>query len=99
MPTFRLTAKALTDLISIARYTEDMWGREQRNKYLAKLDVCFHLLAEKPYIGRTCDDIREGYRKYHTGRHLIFYRQTDIDIEIIRILHDRMDIEIHMPES
>ena len=99
MPTFRITAKAKADLVSIARYTEDIWGREQRNNYLAKLDESFHLLAEKPHIGRTCDDIREGYRKYHTGRHLIFYRQSDKDIEIIRILHDRMDIEIYLPET
>lgn len=99
MPTFRLTAKARADLVSIAHYTEDTWGREQRNKYLTKLDESFHLLAEKPHIGRTCDDILMGYQKYHIGRHLIFYRQSDKDIEIIRILHDRMDIEIHMPES
>lgn len=99
MPTFRLTTKALADLKSIARYTEDTWGREQRNKYLTKLDESFHALAEKPHMGRTCDDIRDGYRKYHIGRHLIFYRQANKDIEIIRILHNRMDIEIHLPES
>jgi toxin ParE1/3/4 len=99
MPTFRLTAKALADLKSIASYTEDTWGREQRNKYLAKLDECFHILAAKPHMGRSCDDISMGYRKYHVGRHLIFYRLSDKDIEIIRILHDRMDIEIYLPES
>jgi toxin ParE1/3/4 len=99
MPTFRISAKAKADLISIARYTEDRWGREQRNSYLAKLDGSFHLLAEKPHIGRSCDDISMGYRKYHVGRHLIFYRQSDNEIEIIRILHDRMDIEIHLPET
>ena len=99
MPTFRLTAKARADLVSIGRYTEDVWGREQRNKYLAELDECFHTLAAKPNMGRTCDDISKGYHKYHIGRHLIFYRHADKDIEIIRILHDRMDIEIHVPGS
>jgi toxin ParE1/3/4 len=34
MPTYRLTNKALEDLRSIARYTEENWGREQRNRYL-----------------------------------------------------------------
>ena len=38
MPAYRFTNKALEDLQSIARYTEKTWGREQRNKYLAKLD-------------------------------------------------------------
>jgi toxin ParE1/3/4 len=32
------------------------------------------------------------------GRHLIFYRQLSEDaIEIVRILHGRMDIETHLP--
>jgi toxin ParE1/3/4 len=33
------------------------------------------------------------------GRHLIFYRQRADSIEIIRILHDRMDIESHLTGS
>jgi toxin ParE1/3/4 len=37
-----------------------------------------------------------GYRVYHVGQHLIFYRQKSTGIEIIRILHDRMDVETHL---
>lgn len=95
MAGFRLSAKALGDLKSIGQYTERYWGREQRNKYLAMLDSCFHTLASEPEIGLACDYIKAGYQKYHAGRHLIFYRQGLKDIEIIRILHDRMDITSH----
>ncbi len=84
---------------SIGRYTQKKWGHEQCNKYLAKLDASFHTIASEPDIGLACDEIRSGYRKYHVGRHLIFYRQTDAHIEIVRILHDRMDVETHMPEN
>jgi toxin ParE1/3/4 len=98
MPSFRLTAKAKADLKSIARYTQDTWGREQRNKYLLELDSSLHTLARKPQRGRACDYIRKGYRKYHTGKHFIFYRQTNKGIEIIRILHESMDIENHLSE-
>ncbi|MBW1727051.1 MAG: type II toxin-antitoxin system RelE/ParE family toxin [Deltaproteobacteria bacterium] len=93
MLSFRLTAKALNDLKSIGRFTQKMWGREQRNIYLSKLDESFHLLADQPFLGTARDDIRENYRVYHVGRHLIFYRQHPAYIEIIRILHDRMDVE------
>jgi toxin ParE1/3/4 len=96
MPTFRLSAKSFEDLKSIARFTLKSWGREQRNIYLSKLDESFHILAEQPHIGNARDDIRKGYRVYHVGRHLIFYRQKSTAIEIIRILHDRMDVEIHL---
>lgn len=81
---------------SIGRFTEDKWGQVQRNKYLEKLDNSFHALARQPDLGRACNDIRMGYRVYHVGRHLIFYRQRADSVEIIRILHDRMDVETHL---
>ena len=99
MASFRLTERAKADLRSIGRYTQAAWGREQRNTYLARLDTSFHLLAREPHRARACDDIRPGYRKYHVGRHLIFYRESLEGVEIIRILHDRMDIEAHLDDD
>ena len=96
MPVFRLSAKSLEDLKSIGRFTLKSWGREQRNIYLSKIDESFHILAEQPQLANARDDIRKGYRVYHVGRHLIFYRQKPAEIEIIRILHDRMDVETHL---
>ncbi len=94
MPRFVLTNAAKADLESIGRYTQDKWGREQRNRYLALLDASFHDLAGNPLLGRDCSDIRAGYRRYGFGKHLVFYRQNDSDhIEIVRILHERMDAE------
>jgi toxin ParE1/3/4 len=95
VPLFRLTAKAVEDLKSIGCFTAQKWERDQRNKYLVMLDSCFHTIASQPGIGKACDYIRAGYRKYHVGRHLIFYRHGDKCIEIIRVLHDSMDIENH----
>ena len=53
MPSFRLTERAKADLRAIGRYTQATWGREQRNRYLARLDVCFHLLAREPHRGHA----------------------------------------------
>lgn len=96
MPAYRLTNKALDDLRSIARYTEKTWGLEQRNRYLSKLDSNFQMLAHEPHLGRACDDIKKGYRKHHVGRHLIFYRRIASRVEIVRILHDSMDVDSHL---
>jgi toxin ParE1/3/4 len=95
VPLFRLTAKAVEDMKAIGRFTERKWGREQRNRYLAMLDSSFDTITHQPGIGTACDYVRTGYRKYHVGRHLIFYRQKNEGVEIIRILHDSMDIESH----
>jgi toxin ParE1/3/4 len=46
-----------------------------------------------------CDDIRPGYCKYQVGRHLIFYRQVSDGLEIVRVLHDRMDVETHFNDE
>ncbi len=96
MPAFRLSAKSFEDLKTIGRFTLKYWDREQHKIYLSKLDESFHILADQPQLGIARDDIRKGYRIYHVGRHLIFYRQKPTGIEIIRILHDRMDVETHL---
>lgn len=97
MPAFTLTSKAKSDLLEIARHTQERWGRDQRNLYLRMLDQCFRQLAAQPQQGSDCSEIRDGYRKLLAGRHIIFYRQpTDVSIEIVRILHGRMDVEAHL---
>ncbi len=99
MPPFKLTQKAKDDLIGIARYTEQIWGREQRRLYLKGLDTMFHTLAANPALGQACDDIQPGYFKQLEGQHLIFYRRgTHSTIEIIRVLHQRMDVAVHLQQ-
>lgn len=97
MTGFTLSNKAKADLRQIATFTERRWGKEQRNLYLKQLDEAFHLLAERPQAGRTCDDIKPGYRKFPQGNHLIFYRAgTQAAIHVVRILHETMDVETHL---
>ncbi len=89
---YRLTPQADLDLVDIWRYTEESWGKNQANTYLEKLERRFNDLADQPGLGKKRDEIRQGYRCFHEGRHLVFYRLHGKQIEIIRILHDRMDI-------
>jgi len=94
MGTFTLTNKAKADLKSIAAYTQRKWGIEQRRTYLKQFDDAFHFLAETPEAGKNCDFIKLGYRKFPNVSHVIFYRSTTPNqIEIVRILHKRMDVE------
>ena len=93
MKPFQLTNMAKSDLKDIALFTSRRWGREQRNIYVKQFDESFWLLAENPDIGKACDDIREGYRKFPQGSHVIFYQQIGSQhILIIRILHKSMDV-------
>ena len=93
---FHLTRKAYEDLKGIAIYTQKNWGKNQCVIYLKMMDNAFNELSNNPRIGKKIDDIRKGYYKYVIGKHLIFYRMVSKnDIEIVRILYQRMDIESH----
>jgi len=94
MKSFELTSEAKDDLRKIARFTEKRWGRDQRFLYIKQFDDVFHLLAETPSVGKQCDYIKKGYRKFPQSSHIIFYREsTETKITIIRILHKSMDVE------
>ncbi len=87
---FRVSGAARQDLLGIGRFTEQKWGKAKRNQYLGQLDEAFELISENSLIGSPCDEIIQGYRKYSQGSHVIYYRVAD-KVEIIRILHERMD--------
>jgi len=92
VPHFRLTNAAKNDLVGIAKFTQQRWGVDQRNKYLTQLDDTFHRLADTPQLGKSCDYIKPGYRKFPVASHVIYYRTSSNRIEIIRVLHKRMDV-------
>ena len=93
MGTFSLTEAAKADLKSIATYTQRRWGKEQRRIYAKQFDDAFHMLANTHEAGVACDVIKVGYRKFPIGSHVIFYRaRSDTEMEIVRILHKRMDL-------
>jgi toxin ParE1/3/4 len=103
---YRLSRLAVADLQSISQYTLETWGLAQAELYLRELEEIIVQLAANPRLGRTCDDIRKGYRRMEHGRHVIFYRvrrslesrQTNL-VEIIRILHARMLPRKHFGEE
>jgi len=97
MPKYRLSRKAVSDLMEIAKYTEKKWGLTQRNAYLKQIDDSFTQLSKNPNLGVKCDYVRKGYRKFHQGSHIVFYRlNKSKQLEIIRILHKSMDVESHL---
>jgi toxin ParE1/3/4 len=53
----------------------------------------FWLLAQYPRMGRSRDDLRPGLRSFTVGEYVIFYIIEHEDVEILRVLHGRQDIE------
>ncbi|MDA3902458.1 MAG: type II toxin-antitoxin system RelE/ParE family toxin [Desulfuromusa sp.] len=100
MASLTLTEAAKGDLKNIARFTQSRWNREQRNNYLKILDSNFCQLANNPAMGMACNEIKAGYYKFPAESHMIFYRKrADQKIEIVRVLHKSMDVEIQLSKS
>lgn len=91
-----LRPKALTDLAGVWQYTTETWGSDQGNRYLRASNRALETLAEQPQLGRAYDEVREGLRVYPIGQHLIFYLGTEGGIDVLRVLHERMDVYWHL---
>ncbi len=96
MPSYRLSPEAKKELLAIRAYTRNKWGNQQAQKYIDTVEKKCAQLARSPHIGRERSEIKSGYRSLAEGKHVIFYRVGDDGIDILRILHARMDIEHRM---
>ncbi len=92
MKSYRLRPRALRDLDEIWDFTAANRSPAQAETYLRQIQQALQILAADPGIGVSCEEIRAGYRKFPAGSHVIFYRRADGGVEIIRILHQRMDV-------
>jgi len=87
---------AAEDIDLIWDYTADRWGIGQAERYVLDLRDTCNALSRGDLSGRDGSAIRPGYRKQNCGSHVIFYRESAIEIVIVRILHQRMDFDRHL---
>jgi toxin ParE1/3/4 len=102
----RLGAVAERDFINIVAWTGERFGARQAESYRATILAAIQALEQGPELlgSKSREDIGEGVRTLHIersarrGRHFILYR-TDggTVIEVVRILHDAMDLARHLP--
>ncbi|HZL21646.1 MAG TPA: type II toxin-antitoxin system RelE/ParE family toxin [Polyangia bacterium] len=97
MAGFFLSGKAKADVKEIGRYTQQRWGVEQRHRYLGELDACFQKIGANPTLGNSAEAIRACYRRICEGSHVVFFRKTGNEVEIVRVLHERMLPGKHLP--
>jgi len=93
----KLTNEAVKDLEDIWAHTFEKWSVEQADRYYNLIIDEIEFIVSNPHSGRSMDHIKEGYRASKVKSHLIFYKfNIDKTIEIVRILHQRMDVETRM---
>jgi toxin ParE1/3/4 len=76
------------------------WGQQKRDAYISDLFDAFEKLSATPQIAAIAaiaDEIRKGYQKFLQGSHIIFFQVCELhSIEIIRVLHKRMDADAQL---
>jgi toxin ParE1/3/4 len=91
---FIVSEKALVDLNEIWKYTADYWSIDQANRYFNQIIDEIEFISNNFAQAKDFGDVRNGYRFSKVGSHLLFFRSTTSDeIEVVRILHERMDIK------
>ena len=91
----RLTLLAGSDLEDIWRDTFGHGSLEQANRYHRDLVGTMAALARGEKAGHPCL-VRDGYFQYAVGSHIVFWRETDVTLDVIRVLHPRMDVGRHL---
>ena len=97
---YKISKEAEKDLEKIWLYTFETWSLEQADYYYDLLMDEIEYLAENPKNGIYFSQIRKGYFRSRVKSHFIFYRVSvkSDEIEIIRILHQQMDIDSQLTE-
>jgi len=94
-----LRQEAIDDLNNIWDYTFEKWSEKQADKYYAIIKMACNWIGENPDIGKEYKGIRRNLLGLKSEKHIIFYQQISSDrIEIIRILHERMDLKNRLTE-
>ena len=115
MSRYRLSHAADQDIESILRETTRTFGASQRNRYAEIIRIGIEMIAAEPDRpgSRKRSDLHPEIRSFHldlaAGRigaaaHHIYYVKQEIaegeeGIVILRILHERMDVQRHILDN
>ncbi len=99
MSKYIINEKALEDINKIWIYTEENWSEEQAERYYNLIFDEIEYIVTNFEMARDFENVRKNYKYSKVKSHLIFFKKTKAnEIEIIRILHERMDIENQLSE-
>ena len=90
---FRFRSAAVKDLEGIWEYTYRKWSKDQADRYHGLIINEIEYVAENLTVGKDMGHVKEGYLVTYVKSHMIFFKRQKGIVHIIRILHQKMDIE------
>ncbi|MEP1945498.1 MAG: type II toxin-antitoxin system RelE/ParE family toxin [Lentilitoribacter sp.] len=92
---YALSPLAEIDLEEIWFYSFQTWSLAQADSYHRELVTTFEGLAAGTKRGQGLN-VRPDYLKCPVGSHMIYFRDRDDQIEVIRVLHQRQDVKLNL---
>jgi toxin ParE1/3/4 len=90
----RISDHAEEDLAQAAEYLDQQTGNPSfGDRLLNELAHVMDLIAEYPWMGRERADLHDGLRGFPHGSYVIYWRIHDDVVEIVRVLHQKQDVE------
>ncbi len=87
----RLSEQAEKDLTDIWLYIAQDSPRAA-DRFVLRVHAKCQELAESPGIGRPRAELARGLRSFPLGSYLIFYREAEDGIEVVRVLSGYRDL-------
>ena len=88
-----ISKKAVSDLEGIWLYTVEKWSVDQADRYYNLIFDEINFICKNINGGKSMEHVRKGYLASKVKSHFIFYRIQNNTVEVIRILHERIDVE------
>ena len=90
---YRISKLAEADIDNIWLYTLENWSFAQANRYYRLIYQEIDFIVEDFESGKDISEVKKGYRQTKVKSHLVIYKRADDGIiEILRVLHQMMDI-------
>ncbi|MCB1095904.1 MAG: type II toxin-antitoxin system RelE/ParE family toxin [Verrucomicrobiae bacterium] len=112
---YRISDAAQRDIEDLTGYTAERFGELALDRYLRLLDVTITKLRSDPerpgirdfsgkvqkcHLALWKEEARMSHGVVKSPRHVLFFQIADDGVlEIIRVLHDSMDFEAHLPDQ
>ena len=94
MSEYIINEKALDDINKIWIYTAENWSIEQADRYYDLIFDEIDYIVAHFEMARDFGNDRKNYRCTKLKSQLLFFKKTKSnEIEVIRVLHEKMDIE------
>lgn len=88
---WRLRDAARMDLAEVWLGSAERWGVDQADAYIRAIESRLQHACDYPESYPAFEGSRGRFRKAISGSHMVFYRLDGDVIDVVRVLHNRMD--------